>query len=207
LKIIVKADTQGTLEAIEKSLRVVKSERIHLEILSADVGNISEKDIKFAHSAKASIFGFKVKAAADMQSLAEQFGVKIFTFDVIYELIEAAEKEMVNLLEPQVAKTTLGRLKVLAIFKDSEKSQIVGGRVTTGFVKKGARVAVLREDKILGEGVISQLQQNKLDTQQVSEGSECGLMIALERSTLKIAKGDMLEVFEQKIIQPALTGV
>lgn len=203
LKVILKADRQGTLEAIEKSLSEKQVEGVKLEFLDNQVGDISENDIKLAHLAGSSIFAFKVKTSSQMKNLANQFGVSIKTFDVIYELSEAAEEEMMQLKEPKMVKEVLGRIKILATFKDANKYQIVGGKVTSGVIKKGARATIIRKDEIIGEGLIKQLQQNKVDAAEAQENSECGLMFVAGDSNVKAQVGDILEAFEQKINSPS----
>ena len=199
LNIILKADKQGTLEAIEKSLTDIK-----IEILSAGVGNVSENDIKLASSTNSSIFAFKIKLSSEIKNLAEQFNVKVDNFNIIYELLEAVGRELEEFLGPQIQKIILGRVKILATFKDTAQSQIVGGRVTSGVIKKGAKASLIRNNEIFGVGTIPQLQQNKQDISEVQEGSECGLMFVPENSKVKVQQGDILEIFEQKTIKPTL---
>ncbi|RJQ13758.1 translation initiation factor IF-2 [Candidatus Parcubacteria bacterium] len=204
LKIVLKADTQGTLEAIEKTLVEISTQEVRLEILDAKIGDVSEADIKLASSANAPIFAFKVRVSSEMQNLADQFSVGIFVFEVIYDLVEEVKKTMVALLEPKAQKENTGRLKVLATFKETPRGQIIGGKVTSGFIKRGEKAVITRNKNEVGLGSIAQLQQNKIEADQIKEGMECGLLFTAENSNVKVEVGDILEAFEERFEKPSL---
>ncbi|PJE59961.1 MAG: hypothetical protein COU85_00825 [Candidatus Portnoybacteria bacterium CG10_big_fil_rev_8_21_14_0_10_44_7] len=201
LNIILKADTIGTLEAVRQALEAIDQEKVMLRILDADVGHLTENDLKLAVSARAEIFGFKIKTANQLLNIARREKVKIRVSDIIYELIQAVRESMVGLLDPQINKKSLGRLEILAVFKNTGDKRIVGGRVVEGLIQNGARFDISRAGEYIGPGQINQLQQNKQDTKEVGRGKECGLAV---KSAAEIQLGDILEVYQEEKKQQTL---
>jgi len=195
LNIILKADVQGSLEAIRESLKSIPSEEVILRILKSEVGEINESDIKLAESAQAKIVGFRVKASSAIKELAQQRKIKILVFEVIYELIQGVRELLSQLLKPEVIKNILGRLKVLVLFHHEKDRQIIGGKVIRGQVQKSALIDVIRGDKKIGQGKIIQLQRNKKDADKVAKDQECGILF---KGTTTIEKGDILEIYEEE---------
>ncbi len=196
LNIILKADVQGSLEAIRESFKSIPSEEVTLRILKAEVGEVNESDIKLAESAQAKIVTFRLKISSAGRELAQQKKIKILSFEVIYELIQAVRELLAKLLEPETIKNVIGRIKVLALFRKEKDRQIIGGRVTDGLVKKGGSIEISRQDKKTGRAKLIQLQRDKKDVDQVVKGQDCGLL--LETPTA-IEKGDILEIYEEEI--------
>ncbi len=195
LNIILKCDVRGCLEAIKESLRSIPSDEVALRILKAEAGEITESDIKLAESAKARIVGFRVKSSSTIQRLAEQRKVKIITFEIIYELIQAVREILSKLLEPEIIKNVLGQLKVLAVFRTEKDRQIIGGKVIDGQVKQGGLIDIIRESKKIGRGRIVQLQRDKKETDEVNKGQECGILF---KGDPIIEKGDILEIYQEQ---------
>ena len=195
LYIIVKVDVQGSLEAIDQILSTIKSDEVVWEYVNVGVGNITESDIKLAADSDAVVVGFNVTVTTVAKRLAEKEEVGVKVFNVIYELVEEIKNNMADLLPPEIVRTDLGRLKVLAIFKTGKKDMIVGGKVIDGKVVKKALVEVKRDKEIIGKGEVSNLQQNKQPADEVKSGNECG--ITFEGKT-KIEEGDILEFYEEK---------
>lgn len=195
LNIILKADTVGTLEAVRESLRAIDQQKVILRILKEEAGNINENDLKTAVSAKAEIFGFKIKLPSSLKHVAEREKIKVKTFGIIYELIQAVRESMADLLEPKVIKKTVGKLEVLAVFKNEGQKRIIGGKVLDGEVIRGSKVDILRNEEYVGSGRITQLQHNKQDTAQVSKGKECGLLVESEQA---IEENDTLEIYDEE---------
>jgi translation initiation factor IF-2 len=195
LNIILKADVHGCLEAIKESLKSIPSDEVALRILKAEAGEITESDIKLAESARAKIVGFRTKVSSAIQRLAEQKKIKILNFDIIYELIQEIRELLSKLLEPEITKNVLGQLKILAIFRTEKDRQIIGGKVINGQAKKGALVDVIRENKIIGQGKIAQLQRDKKEADEVSKGQECGVLF---KGNTTIEKKDILEIYEEE---------
>jgi translation initiation factor IF-2 len=195
LKIVLKADVQGSLEAIEQILSTIKSEEVAIQYIGTGVGNITESDVKIAESAGAIIFGFNVVVTPVAKRLAEGAGVSTRTYNIIYELVEEAKKMLSDMLPIEIIRTDSGILKVLAIFKNGKKDMIVGGRVSEGKMVKGENIEVKRDGEIIGKGKMSNLQQNKQNTEDVNQGNECGL--TFEGST-KIKEGDNLICYKEE---------
>ena len=202
LNIILKSDVASSLEAIELSLNAIKSDEVAYRAIQYDIGNIGEGDIKMAVGAGARVLGFRVQVDESAKKMAEKESVKVVTFDIIYELIEYIRKEMSELLEPEVKRTLLGKLKVLAVFKIEGKNQIIGGKVTSGKITRGSLAEVLRNNAKLLSGKISQLQHNKNDVSEVKEGLECGLKFEMipGQTAWDIKEGDILEIYEEEKI-------
>lgn len=202
LNIIIKADVMSSLEALDHVLKTIKSEEVGYKVVSYGVGNISVGDIKNAIPTKSIIIGFHVLADSGAKQIAEREHIEIMTFDIIYELVEAIRGRIESMLEPETKKTSIGKLKVLAIFKKDERSQIVGGKVVSGKLKRGGLIELVRGGKSLMTGVLGQLQQNKQDTAEVNEGVECGIRFDYPKKhdapMLPIREGDVLEVYEEE---------
>jgi len=195
LNIILKTDFHGCLEAVKESLKSIPADEAVLRILKAEVGEITESDIKLAESAQAKIVGFRVKASSNIRELAQQRKIKILLFEVIYELIQGARELLSQLLKPEVIKNILGQLKVLVLFHHEKDRQIIGGKVIKGQVLKGASIDVIRGDKKIGQGKIIHLQRNKKDIDKAAKDQECGILF---KGTTTIEKGDVLEIYEEE---------
>ncbi len=198
--LILKADVRSSLEAIDSSLRAIKSEDIRCNIVGYDIGDITENDVKTAIATKADIIGFRVGVGQSVEQLAEKEGIKVQTFDVIYELIETIRKNMAGLLEPNISKVQLGRIKVLAVFKKNAKSQIFGGKVLSGKAARGVMGEVTRGDSTVASGKIGQLQHNKEDMSEVKEGLEAGIRLDTVSGSPfeEVKEGDILEIYEEE---------
>lgn len=200
LNIVLKSDVTSSLEAIELSLSAIKSDEVAYRVIQYDIGNIGEGDVKMATGAGARVIGFRVQADESAKKMAEKEGIKIATFEVIYELIEYVRKEISELLDPEIRRIPVGKLKVLAVFKIETKHQIVGGKVTSGKVIRGSLAEVLRNNAKLLSGRINQLQHNKQDVGEVKEGLECGLKFELipGQTAWDIKEGDVLEIYQEE---------
>lgn len=196
--IIIKSDVRGTLEAIKQILDTIKSNEVSLSIIGEGVGPITETDIQAAQTNNATIYGFNVFPTSVANRLAENAGISIKTFKVIYEFVEHVKNEMSELLDPEIKRIDLGRLKVLALFKNLKKGMVVGGKVINGKIVKGEHLEITREKDLVGSGVITQLQQNKQDAAEVKEGLECGISFEGKE---KIQAGDILLCYKEEKIK------
>ncbi len=196
LTIILKADTQGSLEAVEQILNTYYSDEVALSFVGTGVGNITESDIKRAETADTIVYGFTVEATSVAKRMAEEKHVTIKTFKIIYELVEYVRARMEAMLSPETIRKDLGTLEVLAIFKTGKKDMIVGGRVTSGHITNKTFIEVQRDENIIGRGSLANLQQNKVDVNEVKKGEECG--ITFEGDT-KIKVGDTLLCFTEEL--------
>lgn len=192
LSIIIKADVQGSLEAIQQILGAIEHPEVRLEEVATGVGSITESDVKLAASAGARIYGFNVEPTSVAKRIAENVNVPIQSFNIIYKLVEAVKDAMSDLLPPEIIRTDHGNLSVLAIFKTGKRDMIVGGRVSSGKMIRKSKIEVKRDGEIVGEGSMTNLQKNKEPADEVGQGNECG--VVFEGST-KIAVGDTLISF------------
>jgi len=195
LNLILKADVLGSLEAVEEVLKNLPQEKVILRILKKNVGEINESDLKLANSAKATILGFRVKINPIATNLKEQLKVRILVFDIIYELIQGVRSLMEKIMAPEVVKTTIGKVKVLVIFRQEARRQIIGGRVIEGEVKLGLRVEVFRNEEKVSEGRLVNLQKNKKDVEKAIKGEECGILF---EGDVKIEEGDILVIYTEE---------
>jgi translation initiation factor IF-2 len=201
----IKADVQSSLEAIDQILKTIHSEEVDYRVVNFGVGNINDADVKNAIATKASIIGFRVNVDESTRQMAEREKITVRTFDVIYELLEAVRSIMSDLLEPEIKRTPLAKVKILATFKNMAKSQIVGGKVIQGKVVRGAMIDVIRDGAPLVTGKLGQLQRDKVDVAEVAEGLEAGIRFDLPpESTVSlpiIKEGDVLEIYEEEKIK------
>jgi len=182
INLILKADVSGSLEALSEIIKTIPN----VKIISESVGDITDGDIKSAQNTGAVIVGFKTRVSKAAENLATAQSIKIITSEIIYELLKNLEDEFRAIEKPAV----IGQLEILAVFdKKSGKRQVVGGRVIFGTFKNNLSVQIQRQDQVIGEGKIVNLQCQKQDVSQVSEGKECGLLF--ESDTI-INTGDLL---------------
>lgn len=189
LNIILKADVLGSLEAIEVILKNLPQEKVILKILKSEVGDINESDLKIATGSRAVILGFRVKVNATAKKITEREKIKIMQFQVIYDLVEEVRKFMTKIMSAEEVRKDLGKMRVLAKFLTEKNRQIVGGRVTEGEVKKGAKIEVFRNEEKIGQGRMINLQRNKKDIERVVKGDECGILF---EGNADIKEGDTL---------------
>ncbi|MFH0852356.1 MAG: translation initiation factor IF-2 [bacterium] len=193
--LILKADVFGSLEALGGVLQAIPQEEVVLRTISNEVGEVNEADVKLASSAKADIFGFRIKTGQIAGNLAQRTGVRIFNFDVIYELVKAVREQMGRQLEPEIVRQDLGEVKILGIFKQNGSRQIIGGRVAKGKAERGALAEVLRQGEKIGKGKVVQLQANKADVESCQKDKECGILFEGEPV---VEKGDILVFFREE---------
>lgn len=193
LRLIIKADVQGSLEPIISSLNELgKDGEIRINILHAETGNISENDVMLAAASSAIVVGFNVQADAAARRLAEAEGVSIRLYDIIYRLTEDIEKAMRGLLEPEVKEVIIGHGKVLAVFRISKVGVVAGCRVVSGEFRRNAKVRIRREGTIIYEGEFASLKHEKEDVREVRTGFECG---AAFKNFNDILVGDEIECY------------
>lgn len=191
LPLILKADTAGSLEAVQSEIAKLTRERIMPKIVLASVGTITENDVKFALSTAGTvILGFHTKTESSAASLAERSAINISLFDVIYELTDKV-KSLLEEREPRIeVEEVSGSAKVLKLFSTAKGKQVLGARVLTGKIALGNSLRIIRREAEIGRGKLRELQQAKVATPEVLEGTEFGAMI---ESKLEIAPGDILE--------------
>lgn len=201
LTILLKSDVQGSLEAIHQIIDSIGNEEVRADIIREGVGAITESDIKVAQSANARIYGFNVNATSVASRMAQSAKITIKTFSVIYELVQDVKDNLSEMLEPEIRRTDLGKMKVLAIFKSTKQEMIVGGKVSQGKLEKGQKMELFRDKEIIGSGELTQLQHNKDDVHECKEGLECGIAF---RGKEKIQVGDTLLCYKEEVIKRKL---
>jgi translation initiation factor IF-2 len=192
LRLIIKADVQGSLEPIISSLNDLKGGDIGVNILHAETGNIGENDIMLAAASKAVVIGFNVQADVGARRLAESEGVSIRLYDIIYRMLEDVEKALKGMLEPVEQETVTGHAEVRQVFRISKVGNIAGSRVTDGELRRGERVRVKRSGQEVFVGEIHSLKHITEDVREVKAGFECGIGI---KNFNDFAVGDILEAF------------
>jgi len=193
LRLILKADVQGSLEPITKELNnMSKAGEIAVKVLYAETGNIGENDVMLATASKAIIVGFNVQAEVPARRLADAEGVSIRLYDIIYRLTEDIEKALKGMLQPEFVEKAIGRANVLAVFPISKVGKIAGCRVVEGEIRRNAKVRLLRGSDLVYEGEISSLKHEKEDVREVRTGFECGVNL---KNFHDIVEGDVLECF------------
>jgi translation initiation factor IF-2 len=192
LRLIIKADVQGSLEPIVSTLNDMSQGDIKINILHAETGNIGENDVMLACASKAVIIGFNVQADAGARRLAETESVSIRLYEIIYRMTEDIEKALKGMLEPEEKETVLGHAEVRQVFRISKVGNIAGCRVTDGEIRRNGRMRVLRAGQTVHEGGISSLKHLTEDVRDVRAGFECGIGL---KGFDELVVGDRLECF------------
>ena len=175
LRLIIKADVQGSIEAIEHSLSGIKSDKVELKILANEVGNVTVNDVMLASASDAIILGFHAGKENGTNAAAKREGVEIRLYSIIYELIENVENAMKGLLEPELREQVIGSAEILEVFEFSKKSKIAGCMIQTGRVTAKSSIRILRKKELIYEGVIGSLKRFQNDAAEVRQGQECGI--------------------------------
>jgi len=201
LPVIVKADVQGSAEAIVGSLEKISTDEVRARIIHSAAGAITESDVLLAKGAKAPILGFNVRASKQARDLAEREGVEIRYYAIIYDLLDDIKGVLSGMLPPLHRETFLGNAEILEVFDISKVGKIAGCRVTEGVVRKGAKVRIIRQDVVIQEmGTLSTLKRFKDEVNEVNAGQECGMNFQFQ--DLKV--GDVIECFTVEVVARSL---
>ena len=195
IDLILKADVLGSLEVLEETIMALPMPDAVLKIISKGAGEITLSDAKMAKSSNATIIGFRVKTSPDAKAMAEREKIRVMNFDIIYDLIEWLRKFMDRAKTQEIVRKDLGRLKVLLSFWAEKSRQIVGGKMVEGEVRRGVKIEVIRNEKVVGSGRLINLQKNKKDIDDAGKGEEVGI---LYEGAEKIQEGDYLVFFVQE---------
>jgi translation initiation factor IF-2 len=201
LKVIVKGDVQGSVEAVSDSISRLSTEKVKVSVVHAGAGAITEGDVNLAVAAGAIIIGFNVRPAGKAASLAQKEGVEIRQYAIIYNVVDDIKAAMEGLLAPTLVERSIGKAQVRQVFKLSKAGVVAGCMVTEGAIRRTAGARLLRDDIVVWQGKISSLKRFKDDTREVKEGFECG--ISLEGYN-DIKEGDVIEAFEQEEVKQKL---
>ena len=201
LALIIKADVQGSLEAIIGTIEKLATDEVGARVIHSGVGGITESDVTLAEASGAPIIGFNVRAHKEAREAAERAGIEIRYYNIIYDLVDDVKKAMSGLLAPSVRETMLGNASIMEIFKVSKVGNVAGCRVTDGVVERGANVRLIRDSVVVHEGKLSQLKRFKDDAREVVAGQECGM--AFENyQDMKV--GDVIECYRVETVQRSL---
>jgi len=199
--LVIKADVQGSLEAIIGALDKLGTDEVGARVLHSGVGGISESDVTLAEASGVPIIAFNVRANKEARESAERNGIEIRYYNIIYDLVDDVKKAMSGLLEPTLRETMLGNAQILEVFKVSKVGNIAGCRVTDGAVERGANVRLIRDNVVVHEGKLSQLKRFKDDVKEVNAGMECGMAF---ENYQDMRQGDVIECYRVETIQRSL---
>jgi len=199
--LIVKADVQGSLEAIVGSLDKLGTDEVAARVIHSGVGGITESDVTLSHSTGAAIIGFNVRAHKEARALSERDGVEIRYYNIIYDLVDDVKKAMSGLLTPERRETMLGNATIVEVFAVSKVGKVAGCRVTDGKDERGAGVRLIRDNVVVHEGKLSQLKRFKDDAKEVQSGQECGMAF---ENYQDMRAGDVIECYRVETVQRSL---
>src|SRR5437016_715191 len=201
LALIIKADVQGSLEAVIGAIEKLATDEVGARVIHSGVGGITESDVTLAASVGVPIIGFNVRAHKEAREAAEQVGIEIRYYNIIYNLVDDVKQTMSGLLAPSVRETMLGNAQILEIFNVSKVGKVAGCRVTDGKVERGANVRLIRDNVVIHEGKLSQLKRFKDDAREVTAGQECGMAF---ENYQDMRAGDVIECYRVETIQRSL---
>lgn len=195
LKVVLKADTNGSLEAVKQAVGKIKHEEVGVKIIHAAVGAITETDVMMAAASQGLVVGFNVIVSPRVRRISEKESVEIMNYDIIYKLTEDIEKILGGLLEPELVETVLGRAFVKQIFYTKKKMMILGCKIESGKIKVKSKIRVYRKEEKIGEGVIAALQHFEKKVPEIEEGQECGIQF---EGNFPLEERDVLEAYEME---------
>ncbi|HEY1747567.1 MAG TPA: translation initiation factor IF-2 [Xanthobacteraceae bacterium] len=199
--LVIKGDVQGSIEAIVGALEKLSTEEVAARVIFSGAGGITESDVTLAQASNAALIGFNVRAHKEAREAAEQAGIEIRYYNIIYDLVDDVKKAMSGLLAPTLRETMLGNATILEVFKVSKVGNVAGCRVTDGVVERGANVRLIRDSVVVHQGKLSQLKRFKDDAREVVAGQECGM--AFENyQDMKV--GDVIECYRVETVQRTL---
>jgi len=201
LTLMLRADVQGSLEALKHSLSKIESTKAEINIVSSAVGEISESDISLAAASKATIIGFHTQIESHAESMIKQLGVKVRLHDIIYHAVDDVKEIMVGLLDKIAQEHDIGEAEVKAVFKSSHLGNIAGCQVVDGIIKRSSHMRVVREKEVIWKGSVASLKRVKEDVREVSKGQECGILL---QGFTSYKEGDRLQAYDVTYLTPEL---
>lgn len=201
LHLVIKADVQGSLEALRDSLTNLSSDEVRVRVVAGGVGGINESDVNLAVASKAIMIGFNVRADATARRLVEEQGVDLHYYSVIYEVIDEIKKALTGMLTPEIREEIIGLAEVRDVFRSSKFGAIAGCMVVDGVVRRSAPIRVLRNNVVVFEGELESLRRHKDDVSDVRAGTECGIGV---KNYNDVQPRDQIEVFERTVVARTL---
>jgi len=199
--LVIKGDVQGSIEAIIGALDKLSTDEVAARVIFSGAGGITESDVTLAEASNAVVIGFNVRAHKEAREAAEQAGIEIRYYDIIYSLVDDVKKAMSGMLAPTLRETMLGNATILEIFKVSKVGNVAGCRVTDGTVERGANVRLIRDNVVVHQGKLSQLKRFKDDAREVVAGQECGMAF---ENYQDMRVGDVIECYRVETVQRTL---
>jgi translation initiation factor IF-2 len=199
--IVVKADVQGSAEAIVQALEKLGTDEVSARVLHVGVGGVTESDITLATASGAPVIGFNVRANNQARDAARQAGVEIRYYAVIYDLVDDIKAAMSGMLSPELRETFLGNAEILEVFNISKVGKVAGCRITEGVVRRGANVRLIRDNVVIHAGKLSTLKRFKDEVKEVQSGQECGMAF---ENYQDMRAGDVIECFEVEVVKRSL---
>ncbi len=201
LTLILRADVQGSLEALKHSLEKIASAKAEINVISAAVGEISESDIQLAYASKGTLIGFHTQVESHAESLIKQLKVKVRLHDIIYHAVDDVKELMVGLLDKIAQEHDIGEAEVKAIFKSSHLGNIAGCQVTDGLIRRNSHIRVVRNKEVIWKGPVASVKRVKEDVREVSKGQECGILL---QGFTDCKEGDILQAYDVTYYTPEL---
>ena len=201
LPLVLKADVQGSAEAIQGALAKLQTDEVGVQVLQAGVGGITESDVILAHASGAAVIGFNVRANNQARERAKRDGLEIRYYNIIYNVIDDIKAVLSGMLAPEVREKFLGNAEVLEVFNITKVGKVAGCKVTEGVVRRGSKVRLIRDNVVIHEGELSTLKRFKDEVKEVQNGQECGMGFIGYHD---MQKGDVIECFDVETIQRAL---
>lgn len=193
INVVLKADVNGSLEAVRGALEKIDVEGVKINIIRGAVGGITESDIVLARASDAIIIGFNVRANAQAQDNAKEYGVEIRTYDIIYKVVEEMEDAMKGMLDPEYEEQVTGKLEIRQLFKFSKVGLIAGCHVLTGVVRNNEKARIVRDDVVVYNGAVNTLQHEKDQVKEVTKGMDCGITL---ENCQDYKEGDIIEIYD-----------
>ena len=201
LTLILRADVQGSLEALKHSLEKIASAKAEINVISAAVGEISESDIQLAYASKGTLIGFHTQVESHAESLIKQLKVKVRLHDIIYHAVDDVKELMVGLLDKIAQEHDTGEAEVKAIFKSSQLGNIAGCQVSEGTIRRASHIRVVRNKEVIWKGPVASVKRVKEDVREVSKGQECGILL---QGFTDFKEGDILQAYDVTYYTPEL---
>lgn len=195
LKLVLKADTKGSLEALKQSIGQIKNDNVGVKIVLASVGNVTESDVMMAAASNGIVMGFHTDVTLNVKKVAEREHIEVLHYTVIYQLLDDIKKILTGLLEPEIIENILGQAEVRKIFYTEKKEMIIGCHVAKGHVENKVKVRVFRNNEKVGEGMIASLKSFEKNVDEVNEGNDCGMRY---EGFLPLLEGDVLEAYKME---------
>ena len=201
LPLVIKGDVDGSIGALAETLEKIVHEEVSVQVIHKAVGMVTESDVLLAAASNAVVIGFHVQINSNAKLLANQEGVEIRSYTVIYNAVEDIKLALEGLLEPEQVENLIGRASVLEIFKVPKLGYIAGSKVEEGLIKRGEKARIIRDEEVIHEGIVSSLKRFKDDAKEVKEGMECGIGVD---EFSKFKEGDKIVVYEIEHIKRTL---